>query len=70
MVRQYTVSIREGHWWVVDGGSRLGPYLSRQVGAAAAIALAKADFHNGIAAEVTVEETTGESTLIYGADDD
>lgn len=67
--KEYIVMLRIGQWWVVVDGARLGPYLSQQVAAAAAVRMAKLDFRTGRHARVSVDDPNDGVPVIYDSAD-
>ena len=55
MSNEYLVVTRQGQWWVLFDGHRLGPHETTLAAEVAAIALAKLDEKSGKQARVTTE---------------
>lgn len=63
--KEYVVTTSSGRWWVMEATERLGPYVSRQVAADAAIRSAKQDFKAGQHARVTMDEPESSTPVLY-----
>ncbi|MBJ3784011.1 hypothetical protein [Devosia sediminis] len=63
-VNEYLIKVRDGRWFVTWDSMRFGPYLHRRAAKEGALAMARSDFSQSIAATVTLDDD-GELECIY-----